>query len=133
MRAPRRTTIGALAGALALTLAGCGDTSTGGDGESAEADAGNVYTFEVSGPATADITYPSDGMGSSSQAIGAELPWTEDVAIEGDVIALTVLAQSPADYDGEITCRISQDGEVLEEQSSSGPAAIAQCTHEGDL
>lgn len=118
-----KTTTGAALLSAYLLLTGCGGEGGGG-----------TYTFEVtSDTATeASITYPSDGVGSSSQETAATLPWSQDVTIEGDVVALSVLAQQPGDAVGSITCVIrSGGGEVLAENTSAGPGAIAQCTTEG--
>jgi hypothetical protein len=91
--------------------------------------------YEVSGAATnASITYAtSDGPNSGTeQATGQALPVTKELEVRTGghrtFQSFTVSATNGAGDEGEISCRITLDGEVLVEQTSTGAYAAAVCT-----
>ncbi|GLZ48257.1 hypothetical protein Acsp06_44420 [Actinomycetospora sp. NBRC 106375] len=83
--------------------------------------------YEVTGGAArALVTYGHDG--DVTRGNGAQLPWSEVAPLDGDgtgTYALTVQAVSDA---GErITCRITVDGLVVAERTSSGRSSAVAC------
>jgi len=74
---------------------------------------------------TGDITLQTDAGGTAQQA-GAKLPLTASYASfhSGDFVYLSVQNQ---DYAGTVTCRITIDGKVASENTSSGAYTIAAC------
>ena len=78
------------------------------------------------GAAQADITY-SFGQ-ASTQANGQSLPWrrTASRKVSGfDVLRLDV---QNAGERGSVTCRISVNGKVVADNTSTGPFAVASCS-----
>lgn len=127
----RRTTIALLAiPALALTLAcGMGDTADDVKGPGAQNNGsaganGHTIIFEVTGPASADITY---GTGADqSQANGSSLPWTQTVTASEVPFVMSLVAQSKGS--GAINCKITVDGKVKKENTSTGQYAVVTCS-----
>ncbi|MHC1559115.1 MmpS family transport accessory protein [Actinomycetospora sp. C-140] len=83
--------------------------------------------YEVTGGAArALVTYGHDG--DVTRGNGAQLPWSDVAPLDGDgtgTYALTVQAVSDA---GErITCRITVDGLVVAERTSSGRSSAVAC------
>ncbi|MHA6799041.1 hypothetical protein [Bounagaea algeriensis] len=100
---------------------------TEGASPSAEnADGGGtvVYTVEGSGSGMS-VTYGANG--STSQDTDPTFPWSaEEPAGEGfDFYTLT--AQN-GDNGGEVTCRISIDGQVVDEATSTGAYSMVNCS-----
>lgn len=80
------------------------------------------------GAARADITYSFRQ--DVAQANGKELPWRKAASrkVSGfDVLQLHV--QNTGER-GSVTCRIRVDGDVVVRNTSSGPYAVASCTHD---
>lgn len=141
----------AAAALLALSLTGCGAASTPtadapADSSSAapveeaaapaeEADAPRTVTYDVTSDAgtASNITYMTfnDGGSGTEQATDAAVPFTkaveikEDGAFEMSIFSLT--AQGSADAT-TITCKITVDGEVISEQTSTGQYAVVSCS-----
>jgi hypothetical protein len=113
----------------ALSLAcGAGSKDTKGPGAqntaAGAAKAKHTVKLEVSGPASADITY---GIGAdTSQQNGAKLPWSKELTSSDSVVLPSIVAQSQGD--GDITCRITVDGKVTKENKSTGQFAIVTCS-----
>lgn len=86
-----------------------------------------TWTYRVTGPATALITYQASG-GNVSQVNGAQLPWSttvEDPGVAGMAFA-HVSAQNAGG--GTISCQIiGPAGTVVAENSSQGDFAIVTC------
>jgi len=79
--------------------------------------------YEVEGTGTANsISFGQDG--SISQDNGAELPWKKEAGYS-DFTLFTLTAQSNGG--GEITCRITAEGTVIAENTSSGDYAMVSC------
>lgn len=82
--------------------------------------------YEVTGSGTAsNISYGASG--GVSQKTGASLPWKHTEPYDGGYDFFTLSAQN-GNNDGEITCRITVDGEVVKENTSSGPYAVVSCS-----
>jgi hypothetical protein len=104
------------------------------DESEADADVPISLVYEVSSdaPTAGNITYSSFGTESDGmqQASDAALPWTvtEEVRTGGDFEfnAYSLSAQS-SDVSTTITCRITLDGQVISENTSTGPYSIAMC------
>ena len=116
-------------GRMIVALAAAGLTVGAVTGCAAAQDAtgtGNAsLTYEVGGSATsASITY-STGGGNIAQETSATLPWSKTVEVSGMVAGNSVQAQNAGGCD--ISCKITRDGEVVAENTSSGEFAIASC------
>ncbi|MEV0548361.1 MmpS family transport accessory protein [Nocardia salmonicida] len=84
-------------------------------------------TYQVDGTGQASsITYSGRNM-DIAQDTDAALPWTKEVSIDGIFKTVTLTASADADG-GDVTCRILVGGEVLAEQTASGPYASVSCT-----
>lgn len=103
--------------------------------ESGEAAAGSTVLYEVESDAATSqsISYATvdDGNFGQEQANGAELPWSNEVEITGggefDFNSFSLTAQA-AQGATTITCRITVDGEVIAEQTSTGEFAVVTCS-----
>ena len=113
--------------ALVLALAACGVPSAVG---AAAGGGPATVRYEVTGPeSTNNITYSSTGSAGIAQENGAAAPWTKEVQFaEGSFRVATLTAQNAGG--GDITCRISVDGEVVSETTSSGEYAVVTCASE---
>jgi hypothetical protein len=99
-----------------VTASACGTTTSSGE---------KKVLFEVTGPATADITY---GIGVDHvQDNGAKLPWKHEAASTQDPLITVITAQSKSN--GDIVCKISIDGKVVKENKSSGEFAVVTCSN----
>lgn len=113
---------GAAPTAAPSSSAPAGGGSTGAS-SSAPASSGVVYEVTGSGRATS-ISYGSDG--GISQANGERLPWTESAEAADGFGIYSLTAQSSGS--GEITCRITVDGEEIARQTSRGQYAVVSCS-----
>jgi len=102
---------------------------------SAEAAVERTLVYEVTGTSTdASVTYSTfDGStAGTEQATAQALPFTKELQVQtgGDFTfqSFTLTGSNGADDTGDITCRITLDGEVLAEQTSTGAFASALCT-----
>lgn len=85
-----------------------------------------AVTYEIIGSSKAsNVTYNTDGGGSISQEANVKLPWRKEIAIERGLAVATLTAQNGDS--GELTCRISVDGQVVKEAKSSGQFAVVSC------
>jgi Mycobacterium membrane protein len=82
-------------------------------------------TYEVFGNpgATADINY-LDPDGEPVQVDAATLPWSIELETDAPSMAANIVAQGTGDYIG---CRISSDGTVHDERSTSAVSAYVYC------
>ncbi|WP_433754655.1 MmpS family transport accessory protein [Nocardia sp. CA-135398] len=88
------------------------------------------YEVTSDGPIAGNITYSSGGdAGQIAQANEQPLPWSRDVTVTGFVKAVSLSAQADEGAT-KITCRITEGGKVIAEQTSTGPFAIASCSGE---
>ncbi|MER7472892.1 MmpS family transport accessory protein [Micromonospora sp. NPDC000018] len=131
-----KTMIAGLAALAALTLA-CGSGSSDADDTKGPGAQGNEATaapakddgkkkivLEVTGPKSADVTYGLNA--DQSQENGAKLPWKKELTSSEALVIPTVLAQSKGT--GKISCKITIDGKVVKENSSSGQFAVVTCS-----
>ncbi|QHC65726.1 hypothetical protein GSU68_03415 [Rathayibacter sp. VKM Ac-2759] len=89
--------------------------------------------YEVTGAGTdATVVYATfdDADPGVEQATGVALPFTEELEAQTGAAfqAFTLTATNGADDEGDITCRITLDGTVIAEQTSTGAFATALCT-----
>ena len=94
-----------------------------------------IYQVDGTG-SDVTITYTTydDGIAGTAQSTGESLPFEEEDGIPLDGAysynSYTITATNGAE-DGDVTCRIILDGQVLIEQSASGAYATASCTANG--
>lgn len=87
-----------------------------------------TYTLEGSGKATT-VTYNVGSVGGVSQQSEVALPWTKEVQFaEGSFRVAALSAQNAGS--GDLTCRITIDGKVVREVTSSGRYAVVSCASE---
>lgn len=91
----------------------------------------HTVVYSVTGSGSADLTYVTDGLASSTQESGVRLPWSTTVTAKGLVLFFSVIAQNGANESGTITCTITVDGTEVANETASGPAAVATCTATG--
>ena len=92
-----------------------------------------MVVYEVIGSGTAgNVTYMKEGF-SQEQQTSAKLPWRKELQFKDEVGAfapLSLVAQNGA-KGGDITCRITVDGEVVGESTSNGQYAVVTCNGNG--
>lgn len=101
-----------------------------------EADASEIVTltYEVTSdaPTATNITYSTftDGNDGTQQATDAALPWSQSIEVERggdfDFNFYSLLAQASQGAT-TISCKITFDGQVLSEQTSTGEFAVVTC------
>ena len=84
-----------------------------------------VVTYQVSGPpgATANINY-WDENANTHQVNNAPLPWSFTISTTLPAVSANIMAQSDSN---QISCRITVDGVVREQQNSDGHNAQTFC------
>jgi hypothetical protein len=90
----------------------------------------STLTYSVWGNGTManSVTYSiPNGAFSQAQANGAPLPWKIDLPITGSNNVYTVLAQ--AGDGNSISCTISINGTIVDQQTSTGDYSIVTCSH----
>lgn len=102
---------------------------------SVEADRDVTVLYEVTGTSAASsITYStySDGNSGTEQANDQPLPFSKEFTIKAggtfDYSSFYLLAMNGMDDTGDISCKITVDGKVVAEQTSTGEYASASCT-----
>lgn len=100
-----------------------------------EASESHSVVYEVTGDsATAgNVTYmtATNGNVGTEQANGAPLPFTKEIILEdkglfeANVFSLTAMTD---DAGTSISCKITVDGEVIAEQTSTGQYAMVSCS-----
>jgi hypothetical protein len=119
---------------LAVLVAGCGGadeadeadsetTSTTRQATTTTAPAPVTYRYEVEGPSSATVIY-TDGAGETVEQT-VPLPWSVEITDEDGFPSYSIAVAALA---GPVTCRIVQDSEVLDEQTSSGSFPIMSCS-----
>lgn len=105
--------------ALVALLAGCGTPGPPPTG-------GASVVYEVLGAGmAATVAYSSDGHGELSGKSSAQLPWSQTVSMPGSARTATLSAANAGL--GELTCRITVDGHVAAEVTSSGDRVVVHC------
>ncbi|MEB3983396.1 MmpS family transport accessory protein [Mycobacterium sp. 663a-19] len=84
-----------------------------------------VVVYEVSGPpgATANINY-WDEYANTHQVNSAPLPWSTTISTTLPAVSANIMAQSDS---SQISCKITVDGVVREQQNSEGHNAQTFC------
>lgn len=86
-----------------------------------------TVTYEVSGDGEeVSISYSGADL-NSGQVNDAVLPWRMEVTVEGLFKSVYVTATNGAEDTGEVSCKITANGKVVAEQTSSGAFASASC------
>lgn len=86
--------------------------------------------YEVSGSGKAN-TISFGANGSQSQRSAERLPWSIEQPAESGFGAYSLMAQNSGD--GDITCRVTINGAVVAEQTSSGPYSVVTCSRSSGL
>ncbi len=107
--------------------------SGSGAAEPEPASSGSLVVYEVIGKGTAgNVTYMKEGF-SQEQQTNAKLPFKKELQFKdkvGSLAPLSLVAQNGGSG-GDITCRITVDGEVVGESTSSGQYAVVTCNGNG--
>lgn len=102
---------------------------TASDEINEEANREAVIVYEITGDATnVDVTYSvfSDADVSTKDETVATLPWTKEVKTKGYVKEGQVIVTT-GEAGGNVTCKITVDGKVVESNTASGPFEMATC------
>lgn len=96
--------------------------------------AAHTVTYDVTSDAsTASVTYTQfngNGTNGSEQANEAPVPFTKTVQAKGNFSAYSLVAQASPDAT-TITCKVTVDGKVKSQQTSTGPSAVVTCAANG--
>ncbi|MFZ4893501.1 MmpS family transport accessory protein [Plantibacter sp. Mn2098] len=117
-----------------LALAGCSSTSKGATPAVEEKATTNTVTYEVtSDGATGSVTYMTFNNGGvgQEQANDAPLPFTKEIALEDEgafATSIFSLTAQAAEGATTISCKITANGEVVAEQTSTGEYAVVACS-----
>jgi hypothetical protein len=118
---------------IATAVNGGGGSRSGGSSASDKVTV--VYTLESDARAiSATYSTLTNGNIGSAQANGVAAPWTQEVQVEDTWIkSFSLIGQMNPVLDGSapdgttITCRITVDGKVVAEQTSTGQYAAVTC------
>jgi len=96
------------------------------DEGTADGASGLRWEAETSEGTPMDLTYVGEGFDITQQQ-GEQSPWSAsvDVSRKTDVLGANMSAQNMGG--GDVTCRVYWDGELVNENTSSGEYAIATC------
>ncbi|NMH93509.1 PASTA domain-containing protein [Pseudonocardia bannensis] len=87
----------------------------------------DTWTYKVTGPHKAMITYAAKG-GNTSQVSSAKLPWSKSVESPGYASMSFAYVSAQNSGGGTISCQIiAPSGNVVSENSSEGEYAIVTC------
>ncbi|ASO17960.1 hypothetical protein FHR81_005448 [Actinoalloteichus hoggarensis] len=85
--------------------------------------------YEVTGDGTSSmITYTTDGQSATEQLGDVELPWEHTLELPVDEPLLVVQVNAQQAGSGEISCRITVDGEEISQATSNGDYVMAVCS-----
>jgi hypothetical protein len=100
---------------------------------SARQSAGSVVVYEIVGKGSAStITYTKQDFSQEQQATG-QLPFRKELKFDeqvGGSAPLSLTAQNSS-RGGAITCRITVDGKVVNESTSTGQYTVVTCRGSG--
>ncbi|HSP75847.1 MAG TPA: hypothetical protein VLO31_06505 [Cryobacterium sp.] len=120
--------------AITYTAALATAVQTSVDETEAAANVDVSLVYEVTGDSTdASVSYSTytDGSYGSEMSTGQALPFTKEMIVKAggdfDFSSFTLTANNGA-TGADITCRITRDGEVISEQTSTGAYAMALCS-----
>lgn len=97
-----------------------------------EETAGSVVVYEVTGKGSASVTYMKEGF-SQEQQTSAKLPYRKQLQFKdkiGSFAPISLVAQHVSGG-GDLTCRVTVDGQVVAENTSSGQYAVVTCSGNG--
>ncbi|MHC1559040.1 MmpS family transport accessory protein [Actinomycetospora sp. C-140] len=109
-----------------LALAGSGAPAATTVTRSAPSGSPSGVVYELSGDA-ARVLVTSGPVGGVARENGVGLPWRRTATPARGPATYTLTAQSSSEGAGQITCRITVDGRVVAEQTSSLPYTVASC------
>lgn len=92
-----------------------------------------VYEITTDGATITNIAYATaDSTGSSTQQVAdVPAPWSTELQIDGDGLfnmSVFSLVGQAADSATTISCKITYNGEVISEQTSTGAYAVVTCS-----
>lgn len=96
------------------------------DAEPAGQGASGTVRYEVTGSGK-PMSVSFGAGGSHSQESSPELPWSHEQAASDGFDAYTLIVHNDGNG-GEISCRLTVNGEVVAENTSTGPYSSASCT-----
>ncbi|PZE26389.1 MmpS family transport accessory protein [Curtobacterium sp. MCBD17_028] len=122
-------------GSTAAPASTAGATASGSTTPTATAAAARVVHYEVTsdGKTAGNVTYMTfdNGKSATSQATDAALPFEKDVQISDPGLfsstIFSLVAQASADAT-TITCKITADGQTIQESTSTGAYSVATCS-----
>ncbi|MEV6343410.1 MmpS family transport accessory protein [Actinoplanes sp. NPDC051851] len=82
--------------------------------------------YQVTGDGAASVVWTEKLNELPQQETRVELPWKKKITMSGAAV-VSVSAIRHSLLDGSITCRVTIDGEIVSEDTASGPAATATC------
>lgn len=111
------------------------ETTAPDEQETSTDDTGHTLTFEAetSDGSTGSVTYVSEDFNIVQHADMA-MPWTETIdGIDSKWDALGANMSVQQNGSGEVTCKMIWNGEVVSENTSTGPYSIATCSLPSNL
>ncbi|GAA4164529.1 hypothetical protein GCM10022286_26380 [Gryllotalpicola daejeonensis] len=88
-----------------------------------------TVVFQVTGTSTdATVTYSSASGSGMSQATGQKLPFSKTITEKQGLIPVYSLTATNGTTGADIACKITVDGKVVAQQTSSGQFATVDCT-----
>lgn len=103
-----------------------GEETADGTASPIAADEGDTILLEATTTgSTANVSYGPLGTASTADISGE---WSEEITEPGDETYSVTVQDMAMDDSAEVTCRITVNGEVVEENTATGSAAIAMCT-----
>lgn len=127
--------------ALAFALISCSSFEDSGVAETTvtpteEGQSENVVELQADGSEGAEVTVTFMDKGfETTQHSSVETPWAAQItslSSEDEALGINMTAQV-TQQGGSVSCRILWNGEVVSEDDSSGPFAIADCSLPRDL
>jgi len=101
-------------------------SSAGTGSEADRSGSGDTVVYEVTGSGEAILSY-TDTAGSPVSRTGVKLPWKQEIKIPSNRAKILSVARS-AGGSGDITCKITVNGETLVTKSASGEFGAVTCT-----
>lgn len=109
-----------------LGFVGCAALLGGAASQVSGGPAAVVYELVGDGSATS-VTYSVDGSAGIAQEAQARLPWRKEVTFSEGALRIATLSGQNGQRGGNLTCRITVDGQVVREITSSGQYAVVTC------
>jgi hypothetical protein len=101
-------------------------SSAGAGSETDRSGSGDTVVYEVTGTGQAILSY-TDGAGSPVSRSGVKLPWKQEVKVPSNRAKILTAARSGGGS-GDITCKITVNGETVVTKSGSGEFGVVTCT-----